>query len=106
MADRAHAMARLGFSSSARSCSAAASRRASLRFEQQELGIELAYHFLGDFILNREQIIRLPVEPPRPDDLVAGPQVEQTQRDAQLVPIALDRPVEQEVDTERPPDRA
>ena len=78
---------------------------AALGLDQQDLRIDLRHDLGGDLVLQRQQIVGLAVEPPRPHHLIAGPQVEQPHRDAQPVAHPLDRAVQQEVDAEGAPDR-
>ena len=72
----------------------------ALRLDQQDFRVDLRHHLGGDLVLQRQQVVRLAIEAPCPDDLVAGAQIEQPQRDAQPVAHLLDRAVEQEVDAE------
>ena len=78
---------------------------AAFRLDQQHDRIDLSRGFARDFLLDRQQIVRGPVEPSRPDHLIIGPQIEQPQRDAQLVAAALDRAVQKEIDAAPAPYR-
>ena len=48
--------------------------------DPDDLGIDLRHDLLRDLVLQRQQVVRLAIEPLRPDDLVAGTQVEQAKR--------------------------